>query len=123
MINYKCIGSIKVLEDLYQFINEEALEDAELDVEQFWSGFEKIVTDFSPRNKELLKTREKIQEQITAWHEKHSAIDAETYQKFLEDIAYIEPGTDDFTTNVEKGEDENSAIAGPQLVVTINNTR
>src|SRR5699024_10241204 len=123
MANYKSIGSIKVSEDLYQFINEEALEDAELDVEQFWSGFEKIVTDFSPRNKELLKTREKMQEQITDWHEKHSTIDAETYRKFLEDIGYIEPVTDDFTINVDKVDDEISQIAGPQLVVPINNPR
>src|SRR5699024_11627445 len=62
-----------------------------------------------------------MQEQITDWHEKHSTIDAETYRKFLEDIGYIEPVTDDFTINVDKVDDEISQIAGPQLVVTINN--
>src|SRR5699024_3705773 len=123
MTNYKDVGSIKVAEDLYQFINEEALEDAELDREQFWSGFEKIVTEFSPRNKQLMATHEKKQQQSTDWHTKHKTSEPQKYEQFLDEIGYIEPVAEDFTINVDKVDDEISQIAGPQLVVPINNPR
>src|SRR5699024_2353818 len=103
MIDYVAVGKIKVAEDLYNFVNREALPGTGLDVEQFWQDFEQIFVDFTPRNRELLENRQQLQDQIDAWHK--------------------EKEVDDFNINVENVDDEIATMAGPQLVVPINNPR
>ena len=36
--------------------------------DHFWSSFEAIVNEFSPRNKDLLEKRDNIQAKIDSWH-------------------------------------------------------
>ena len=123
MGSYVEVGSIKVEEQLYNFINQEALPPTGLDVEQFWKDFEQIVLDFTPWNKKLLEKRQEIQDKINKWHQENKEFDAEKYKAFLEEIGYLEPLVDDFEINVENVDDEISTIPGPQLVVPINNAR
>lgn len=123
MSNYIQVGSIKVSEVLYNFINQEALPDADVDVEQFWVDFEKVVTSFSSKNKLLLDRRQQLQKQITEWHNQHATFDADQYKQLLEEIGYLEPIVDDFKVNLENVDAEIASIAGPQLVVPINNPR
>lgn len=123
MSGYVNVGSIKVSEVLYNFVNREALPETGLDVEQFWQGFEKLVVDFTPRNKEILKKRQHLQDQINEWHKENKEFNAEKYKAFLEEIGYLEPIVEDFKVNLENIDDEISQIAGPQLVVPINNPR
>lgn len=123
MGSYVEVGSIKVAEQLYNFINQEALPPTGLDVEQFWKDFEQIVLDFTPWNKKLLEKRQELQDQINKWHQENEDFDAEKYRAFLEEIGYLEPLVDDFEINVENVDDEISTIPGPQLVVPINNAR
>src|SRR5699024_881364 len=49
--------------------------------------------------------------------------DASAYKTFLEEIGYLEKEVDDFNINVENVDDEIATMAGPQLVVPINNPR
>lgn len=123
MGSYVEVGSIKVEEQLYNFINQEALPPTGLDVEQFWKDFEQIVLDFTPWNKKLLEKRQEIQDKINKWHQENKEFDAGKYKVFLEEIGYLEPLVDDFEINVENVDDEISTIPGPQLVVPINNAR
>ncbi|MEJ8778791.1 malate synthase G [Pseudogracilibacillus sp. ICA-222130] len=123
MIDYVAVGKIKVAEDLYNFVNREALPGTGLDVEQFWQDFEQIFVDFTPRNRELLEHRQQLQDQIDAWHKENKEFDASAYKTFLEEIGYLEKEVDDFTINVENVDDEIATMAGPQLVVPINNAR
>ena len=123
MGSYVEVGSIKVAEQLYNFINQEALPPTGLDVEQFWKDFEQIILDFTPRNKELLEKRQELQDKINNWHQENEEFDAKKYKAFLEEIGYLEPLVDDFEINVENVDDEISTIPGPQLVVPINNAR
>lgn len=123
MTNYVNIGKIKVAEELHQFLNEEALPDAELDIEQFWQDFEKLVINYSAENKQLLEERQQLQEQISAWHKENKQFDAASYKAFLEEIGYLEPVVEDFKVELENIDDEIATIAGPQLVVPINNPR
>src|SRR5699024_5533468 len=94
-----------------------------LDIEQFWQDFEQLLLDFTPRNKALLEKRQQLQNQIDAWHKENTDFNQEEYKKFLEDIGYLEPEVEDFNVNLENVDDEISNIAGPQLVVPINNAR
>ena len=123
MTDYVSVGNIKVAEELYNFVNREALPETGLDVEQFWQDFEKIFTDFTPKNKELLEKRQNLQDQIDAWHKENKEFNAEQYKAFLEEIGYLEKEVDDFKVNLENVDKEIANIAGPQLVVPINNAR
>lgn len=121
---YVDVGKIKVEKNIYDFFSEKVVPEAELDVEQFWRDFEKIVLDFTPRNKELLEKRDELQNKIDAWiKENKENFDPEAYKKFLEEIGYLEKEVEDFEITVENVDDEIAKIAGPQLVVPINNAR
>src|SRR5690625_1840052 len=123
MTSYVHVGNMKVAEVLYNFVNQEALPETGLDIEQFWQDFEKLIADFTPRNKELLEKRQQLQEKINTWHKENPAFNQGAYTAFLEDIGYLEPVVDDFKIDLKNIDDEIAHIAGPQLVVPINNPR
>ena len=54
--NYQNIHNLKVSTELLSFINNELLKDLDISTEVFWLGFDKIVHEIAPLNKELLKT-------------------------------------------------------------------
>jgi len=123
MSEYINLGKIQVAKKLYDFVNEEALEDAELKQDKFWNDFQQIVSDFTPRNEELLKERQNIQDKIDAWHKENKNFDPATYKDFLKEIGYLEEEVEDFNINVTNVDDEIATTGGPQLVVPINNAR
>lgn len=123
MVNYVKKGSLQVANELYEFINSEALPGSGVDQEQFWSGFEALVKDLTPKNKELLAKRSQIQNQINIWHRENKQFDFNRYKSFLEEIGYIEPVVEDFKVTTENVDEEVAIQAGPQLVVPVNNGR
>src|SRR5580658_6518900 len=62
------LGDLKVDKALYDFVNDEAIPNSGVQAEKFWSGFAAIVRDLAPRNAELLRKRDELQEKIDAWH-------------------------------------------------------
>ena len=77
-------------------MNEELLKDTNISSEKFWEGFDKVVHELAPKNKELLKIRKDLQKKIDAWHitNKGNEIKLEEYKKFLKEIDYLkEVGT------------------------------
>ena len=110
---------------LKDFLENEVLEGLDISKEHFWSSFEKIVNEFSPRNKALLDKREDIQSQIDSWHLDRKDVDfnPEEYKKFLTDIGYIAPRSPDFSISTDNVDPEIKTIAGPQLVVPVMNAR
>ncbi len=120
-------GILAIDQQMYDFIENEVLATVGVDSESYWSGFEKIVKKFTPRNKELLAIREKIQAQIDQWHldnpAKKGEIDYPTYKQFLFDIGYLLPEGDDFQVSTENVDKEITVVAGPQLVVPVKNAR
>src|SRR5690625_4482713 len=123
MANYVQVGKIKVSSLLYDFVNEEALPETGLDQDKFWEDFEQLVTDFTPRNEALLKERQNLQDKINEWHKENKEIDPKQYKAFLQEIGYLEEEVEDFKISTENVDDEISTMAGPQLVVPINNPR
>lgn len=120
-------GILAIDQQLYNFIENEVLPKVGLDSDNYWSGFEKIIKEFTPRNKALLATRDKIQAQIDQWHLEHPAKDGEidypAYKTFLQEIGYLLPEGDDFKVSTQNVDDEIAHIAGPQLVVPVRNAR
>lgn len=117
-------GNLQVADTLYEFINSEALPQTGLDQDAFWSGFEAIVKELTPQNKELLKIRDEIQNKIHSWHrENNKTFDVESYKAFLYEIGYLEPEAEEFKITTQNVDDEIAVQAGPQLVVPVNNAR
>ena len=63
--------TLTISSHLKDFLENEVIVDLNITKEHFWSSFEKIVNEFSPRNKALLEKREDIQSQIDSWHIDH----------------------------------------------------
>ncbi len=122
---YIKINNLSVSSDLLNFINNELLKDTTISPENFWKGFDKIVHELSPINRELIKTRDELQKKIDAWHIKNKGneINIEEYKKFLREIGYLKEVGPDFKIKTKNIDEEISSIAGPQLVVPIMNER
>ncbi|MDP6041126.1 MAG: malate synthase G, partial [Candidatus Latescibacteria bacterium] len=106
-------------------MKDEMVPDTGADADAFWVAFDKVVQELAPLNKELLAKRDTLQAQIDAWHLEHKgqAIDRDAYKAFLQEIGYLQPEGDHFqvlTTNVDP---EVAEMAGPQLVVPVDNAR
>jgi malate synthase len=118
-------GNLRVAKVLYDFINTEALPGTDIDPDSFWAGVDKVVTDLSPQNQDLLARRDDLQAQIDKYHRQHviEPIDPDGYKQFLTEIGYLQPEPADFTITTAGVDDEITTTAGPQLVVPILNAR
>ena len=118
-------NDLKISSTLFEFVNNEAIPGTKVKPEEFWSKFSKIVHDLNPINKALIEKRQSIQKKIDDWHKsnKEKEFDKKEYRNFLQSINYLVEEKDEFkieTSNVDK---EISSIAGPQLVVPVDNAR
>jgi len=118
-------NGLKINSILFEFINNEAIPGTNINTENFWSNFEKLVHELTPINKILIEKREKIQKQIDEWHKKNAGkeINKKKYISFLKSISYIVEEKEDFEITTSNTDEEISSIAGPQLVVPVDNAR
>ena len=119
------IGGLKVDEELYTLVNGEIAPGTGVDTTAFWDSLGKIVTDLAPLNRELLEKRDALQQQIDAWHvtRKGQPIDGEAYKSFLSEIGYLQSEGDHFEVTTANVDPEVASVAGPQLVVPVDNAR
>ncbi|WLD94445.1 malate synthase G [Alkalihalobacillus sp. AL-G] len=122
MTDYVKISNLQVAPVLHDFIKAEAIPGSGVTVEKFWTGLEEITKDLGPKNKELLKVRDDLQNKINDWH-RNNDFDLENYKSFLKELNYLEGETEEFQITTEDVDDEIAAQAGPQLVVPVNNAR
>ncbi|MFJ6279870.1 malate synthase [Arthrobacter subterraneus] len=125
MPNYLETSGLSVAEELYTFVREEALPGTGIKEQAFWAGAAELIREFSPRIRELLATRDRIQQQIDEYHRSRGteALDPDEYEKFLRSIGYLveEPG--DFSISTDGVDPEIATVSGPQLVVPLLNAR
>ncbi len=116
---------LQVATILHDFIENEALPGTGVDPEAFWAGFDAIVHELTPRNRELLAERDRLQNEIDAWHRTHSGhiTDKAAYRGFLEQIGYLRPDPGEVKIRPQNLDAEFTQQAGPQLVVPITNAR
>jgi malate synthase len=123
--DYVLISGIEVDPALRRFVEDEALPGTGIGPNAFWSGFSSLLRALTPENKRLLRKREDLQAQIDARNEAlggHVPSPAEE-EAFLREIGYLVDPPPPFTIGTEKVDPEIAAIAGPQLVVPVNNAR
>ena len=118
-------NGLKINTSLFEFINNEVLPGTDIKPDRFWSNFEKTVHELAPINKRLIQKREDIQRKIDEWHKdnKDKEFNKEEYIKFLKSISYIVEQKEDFKIETDNVDKEISSIAGPQLVVPVDNAR
>ena len=125
MENYVKIKNLSVSEHLFKFINQEALPGTGISQSLFWKKFDKATHNLAIKNREIIQIRRKLQLEIDRWHlnNKDKKFNLKTYKKFLFDIGYLKKTGPNFKIKTKNLDDEISKIAGPQLVVPINNSR
>ncbi|RKZ34064.1 MAG: malate synthase G, partial [Gammaproteobacteria bacterium] len=118
-------GGLKIAKPLFDLVADEIAPGSGIDATDFWVALGGIVADLGPKNRALLEKRDSLQQAIDNWHKEREgkSHDAAEYKNFLSDIGYLVPEGDDFQVAVEKVDAEVAQIAGPQLVVPVQNAR
>ena len=118
-------NGLKISSALFEFINNEVIPGTNIKSDDFWSKFEKVTHELAPINKSLIEKRESIQKKIDQWHKNNKGknFDKKEYTDFLKSISYIVSEKEDFKINTEDVDQEIASIAGPQLVVPVDNAR
>ena len=123
MQGYTQEGKLQIAEILHSFIEQEALPGTGINGLQFWQSFEELLAELSPINAQLLAKRESLQKQIDQFYREKPNYTLQQYKQFLTSIGYLEPTPAPFSIDTVNVDDEIAMIAGPQLVVPINNAR
>jgi malate synthase len=118
-------GNLLVSLDLLDFINQEVIPGTNISADDFWNKFDAVLHELAPINKALIDKRENIQKKINQWHlaNKDKEVIKDEYIKFLKSINYIAEEKEDFQISTQNVDEEIANIAGPQLVVPIDNAR
>ena len=118
-------GNLTINSVLFEFVNKEIIPGIDIDVDDFWNKFDLAVHELAPVNKALIEKREFIQKQIDKWHldNKDKELNKGEYVSFLKSINYIVEEKEDFQISTQNVDQEIAHIAGPQLVVPIDNAR
>ena len=118
-------GGLLVAQRLYDLVAEQIAPGTGVAVEHFWAALGKIVQDLGPKNQQLLQRRDDVQAQIDAYHQKRRGepLDPEGYRAFLEAIGYLLPPGEAHRICTEHIDPEIASLAGPQLVVPVDNAR
>ena len=118
-------GNLQVSQELDNFLRNEVVPGIDVDPKEFWQSFEKILDEFGPRNRELLKKRTEIQKKIDEWHIERQGSDhnQQEYVSFLKEIGYLVDEGEDFKITTDNVDEEIKTVAGAQLVVPVMNAR
>ncbi len=116
---------LKIAKPLYDLLRDEIAPGTGVAPDKFWAELADIVNDLAPRNRALLDKRDALQAQIDKWHHdrKGQPFDPDEYKTFLREIGYLVPEGEPYRVSVAKTDDEITKIAGPQLVVPVDNSR
>jgi len=118
-------GNLTINSVLLDFVNLEIIPGTDINAESFWSKFDFAIHELAPVNKVLIEKRESIQKKIDQWHltNKGKELNKDEYIQFLKTINYIVEEKEDFQISTQNVDQEIAKIAGPQLVVPIDNAR
>ena len=122
---YIKIKDLSVSAKLANFVNIKLLPGTKISKERFWSGFNKYIHELSPKNKNLIEKRERIQKLIDTWHKDriNTKFNLKKYTDFLKKIGYLKKSGSNFKIKTKNVDKEISSICGPQLVCPVSNAR
>jgi len=117
------ISGLSVDRGLYDLVAE-ITPGSGVEPASFWQSLADIVAELGAQNRDLLQQRDELQSSIDSWHKNNPApFEFDQYKGFLQEIGYLVPESDSFQVTTENVDDEIALIAGPQLVVPVDNAR
>ncbi|TMO63030.1 malate synthase G [Pseudoalteromonas aurantia] len=116
-------SGLSVDKALFEFVNQQVLPGTGIQQLPFWDGFADLIESLSPINRELLSKRANLQKEIDEYHRANPVWDSHKYRTFLQDIGYLVTPPKKFSIDTENVDPEIALMAGPQLVVPVNNAR
>ena len=119
------IGGLKIDQRLYDLVKDEIAPGTGVNPDNVWTALGQIVADLGPKNRQLLEKRDDLQQRIDAWHLTRTGqpIDVAASKAFLVKIGYLLPEGPDFQVTTTNVDPEIAEVAGPQLVVPVDNAR
>ncbi len=118
-------AGLEVDEHLKWFVEDEALPGLDIGAEALWSGLAGLLRELTPENKRLLARRDELQAMIDRRNQSLNGVvpDPGEEEHFLRQIGYLVDAPSPFTIGTASVDPEIAEIAGPQLVVPVNNAR
>ena len=117
------LHGLSIDKDLYDLVCDEIIPGTAVNPDRFWASLSGIVADLEPGNRALLTKRDELQAQIDNWHRANPDCRFKDYKNFLGEIGYTRPDREPFKVSVANADAEITRIAGPQLVVPVDNSR
>ena len=124
-MDYADIAGLKVARVLHDFIAHEACPGTGMEAGAFWTGYAALLGRIQPRLRALLDRRDALQAELDTHHRSHAGQphDPAATEAFLRAIGYLQPAPPPFQVETANVDAEIAELAGPQLVVPINNAR
>jgi malate synthase len=116
-------ANLSIDTQLYTMVEQEILPGLNLTSDQVWESLATLLNEFQVRNQNLLNKREQLQTSLNQWHLDHPTSEPAAYKSMLQDIGYLLPEPEQVSVTTSNVDIEISTVAGPQLVVPINNAR
>ena len=125
MTAYVPHGGIKIAKSLHDLVRDEIAPGTAIAPDTVWTLLDSIVRTLGPRNRALLEKRDALQAKIDAWlgERRGGALAPQATAAFLREIGYLVPVGPAFTVTTTNVDPEVAAVAGPQLVVPVDNPR
>jgi malate synthase len=125
MTEYVTHGAIKVAKPLHDLVRDEIAPGTGVAADVVWSLLDALVHTLGPRNRALLAKRDSLQAQIDAWlsARRGTPLEPKTTAAFLHEIGYLVPNGPAFKVGTSNVDAEIATLAGPQLVVPVDNPR
>jgi malate synthase len=125
MTDYISHGGIRIAKALHDLVRDEIAPGTGVPPDVVWSLLDNVVQTLGPRNRALLEKRDALQAKIDAWLlARHGKAPAPKEQSaFLREIGYLVPDGPAFEVTTANVDAEIATLAGPQLVVPVDNPR
>jgi malate synthase len=125
MSEYVASGTIRIAKPLHDLVRDEIAPGTGIAAEAVWALLESIVRTLGPRNQALLDKRDALQAQIDTWlaARRGTPLDPKDTLAFLREIGYVVPAGPAFAVSTANVDPEIATLAGPQLVVPVDNPR
>jgi malate synthase len=125
MTEYVAHGTIKIAKPLFDLVRDEIAPGTGVSADDTWSLLDEVVHKIGPRHRALLERRDTLQAQIDQWlsARRGKTVDPADSLHFLHEIGYVVPEGPDFEVTTANVDPEIATLAGPQLVVPMDNAR
>ncbi len=125
MTEYVAHGGIKIASSLHALVRDEIAPGTGIAPDTVWTLLDSLVRTMGPRNRALLEKRDALQAKIDTWlaARRGAALEPNAMAAFLREIGYLVPVGPAFEVTTANVDPEIATLAGPQLVVPVDNAR